>query len=231
MGIFRIAYLTALAAALILLAPSIANHFEWMIGGEGMQYIVRGRWDIALVNIAFFCLFLILTTYKQHVNWRSRNIYAAFIIALFAEMYGFPLTAYFVSSYLGGPVSVDYRPQYRLDFDFMGVMFTLPTMMIVGGAVTVFGLFLISAGWYQVYKGKGKLVRDGLYRYSRHPQYVGILLVTLGWIIHWPTIPTLVMWPILAVVYYRLAKEEEAYVGKKGVEAFEKYKKQTPMFI
>ena len=230
MKTIRLAYLSASVIALVLLAPSIINHFTWMMGGESLPYILKGRWDIALVNILFFTFFIFLTLYKRHVDWRRKNIYVAFIIALFAEMYGFPLTAYFMANYVGA-VNVTYHPNYLLNIDFMGVRFTLPTMMIVGGAITVLGLILVTIGWYQIYKGKGAMVTNGLYRYSRHPQYVGILLVTLGWVIHWPTLLTLIMWPIMAAIYYRLAREEEAWVRSKNHKAFNEYAKETPMFV
>jgi methanethiol S-methyltransferase len=230
MGVFRKAYLASIAAVLLALSPSIANHAIWLMGGEGLPYILRGRWDIVAINVAFFLVFLLLTTYKRRVNWRQKGVYTAFIVALFAEMYGFPLTAYFAARYFG-TVNVVYQPQYSLTFKFLDLWFTLPTMMIIGGAITVFGLLLIAAGWYQVYRGAGKLVTGGLYRYSRHPQYVGILLVTFGWIIHWPTVLTILMWPVLVVVYYRLAREEEGWVAKQDPEAFEEYRRKTPMFI
>ncbi len=230
MGLFRKAYLLLAAASFAALLPSIAAHFEWMLGGQALPNILRDRWDIALVNIAFFGAFVLLTGYRRRVNWRSKGVYTAFIAALFAEMYGFPLTAYFMAKYVG-TVPVDYHPLYSLDISFMGVVFTLPTMMLVGGFITVAGLTLVAAGWYQVYRSRGAAVTGGLYRYSRHPQYVGFLLVTFGWLIHWPTILTLLMWPYLAVVYYRLAREEEEYVMGLYPAEYGLYRERTPMFL
>ncbi|MFH1403953.1 MAG: isoprenylcysteine carboxylmethyltransferase family protein [Candidatus Altiarchaeota archaeon] len=226
----RIIYLTVLAFFCLTLLPSAVRHALFLMGGKGLPSILTGRWDIALVNIAFFLLFLSLLRFKKRVNWRSRNIYAAFIIALFAEMYGFPLTAYFVANYLGA-IEVDYRPAYAIGVSFMGVDFMLPTMMIVGGAITVFGLLLIVLGWYKVYSSLGGLVTDGIYKYSRNPQYVGMILVTFGWIIHWPTILTVLMWPVLAWTYYNLAREEEANMQAQFPGEYAKYKSETPMFI
>jgi len=202
----------------------------WLMGGEGLPFILRGRWDIVSVNAAFFLLFLLLLRYRRQVDWRSRNVYAAFILALFAEMYGFPLTAYFAARYLGA-VEVDYRPSYSLNVGFMGVEFTLPTMMIVGGFVTVVGLALVVLGWYEIYRHREGLVTSGVYRYSRNPQYLGMMLVASGWILHWPTLLTLLMYPLLAATYYRLSREEEALMEKLYPKEFREYRRDTPMFL
>jgi len=202
----RFSYLTLLAITLLLTAPSIAKHFLWLLGGESLPHIVIQRWDIALVNILFFLIFLALFQIKKHVNWRKHNIYAAFIIALFAEMYGFPLTAYFAAKYVGAP-KASYQPAHNISFSFMGADLTMNSMMIIGGAITVGGLLLIIAGWHQVHKKRGTPVTDGLYKYARHPQYTGILLVAFGWIIHWPTALTLLMLPVLVRNYINLARE------------------------
>ncbi|MFC2162048.1 methyltransferase family protein [Candidatus Altiarchaeota archaeon] len=231
MKTYRVVIFALAGLGLLAILPSVIDHTVWMLGGGSLPFILKDRWDIAAINIGFFCVFLLLTKFKRHVNWRSRNIYVAFIVALFAEMYGFPLTAYFVANYLG-VVEVDYRPQYSISFNFLDVTFTLPTMMIVGGIITILGLLLVILGWYQVYKSKGEaIVTAGIYKYSRHPQYVGFMLVTFGWIIHWPTILTLLMWPVLAVTYYRLSREEEKWLRTQFPKELEEYIKNTPMFV
>ena len=230
MRAYRFMFRLSLGILFALMLPAFIRHLLWLMGGEGLPYIITERWDVAAANIAFFMLFLLLLRYRKRVDWRSHGIYSAFIIALFAEMYGFPLTAYLVAHYLG-VVPVTYRPAYALSFKAFGIRFALPTMMLMGSAVTIVGLALVVAGWYGVYTARNRLTTGGIYKLVRHPQYTGILLVTFGWILHWPTLPTLLMWPILAASYYKLAREEEREVEKRYPKDYATYRKKTPMFI
>jgi protein-S-isoprenylcysteine O-methyltransferase Ste14 len=93
------------------------------------------------------------------------------------------------------------------------------------------GIFLIVFGWRRIFRAKDELVTTGIYGYVRHPQYLGFLLLTAGIDFLWVTFSTLLLWPILAFLYYRLAKEEEEKMEERFGEEYRKYKNTVPMFI
>ncbi|MCZ7361839.1 MAG: methyltransferase [Candidatus Methanoperedens sp.] len=103
-------------------------------------------------------------------------------------------------------------------------------VMAVSSIMILTGLALIVLGWRKIHKAAG-FVKDGIYRYSRHPQYLGILLITSAFIIQWPTVLTVIMWPILMVMYIRLAKKEEKEMEEKFGEEYLEYREEVPMLI
>lgn len=189
-----------------------------------------GQWSLVFFYVVLFGLFLLLIPLKRKIERRSASVYLAFIIALYAEMYGFPLTIYALTwlfgyqnplTHVSGHILVGIVGEYL----FFSLLHPLSVLIILAGGI------LIVAGWRNVYAAKGELVINGIYRYVRHPQYLGILLLTLGMIVQWITFPTLLMWPILAVVYYRLARQEEREMEKKFGGRYREYKSKVPMFI
>jgi protein-S-isoprenylcysteine O-methyltransferase Ste14 len=110
--------------------------------------------------------------------------------------------------------------------------------LIIGTVLMIIGVLLVIVGWYIIHKrywskdeGKGELVTGSIYAYIRHPQYTGFLLVTLGMIVDWATLPLLIMWPIMLVIYYKLARKEEQDMEKEFGEAYRAYKARTGMFL
>ena len=189
-----------------------------------------------ILLVVFFALSFIKQ--KQAVEWRSMGLFIGFIVALFTEMYGLPLTIYFLSQWLGTsyPVLSPYSHNnghlwlVLLGLSNLGIAMTV--LHLVSNGLIFFGFYLLYAGWSLIYKSEGKhLVTTGVYSYIRHPQYVGLFLITVGFLIQWPTLITLMLWPFLIFAYYRLAKREEAEVAKQFPDEFAAYKAAVPAFF
>jgi protein-S-isoprenylcysteine O-methyltransferase Ste14 len=195
-----------------------------------------GLWAMVLFNVILFGAFVIgFLRPKKKYEWRTLGVFAAFIVALFTEMYGFPLTIYILLSVFGSEVGIT-DPFEHVSGHLLGTLFGAPewvklVICQLGGFVMLIGLIIMGKGWKQIHRAQGELVTDGIYAYVRHPQYSGLFLITIGMLIQWPTIITLAMWPILMYAYYRLALREEREVEEKFGEAYSVYKNRVPAFI
>jgi protein-S-isoprenylcysteine O-methyltransferase Ste14 len=190
------------------------------------------NWGFAILNITFFGIFILFTQVRKRLAHLPASVYLAFIIALYAEMYGFPLTLYIFTWLFG------YNNIYTLGHLLQGLigenLFALifhVVILPVSNIIMLIGILLIIFGWRKIFKAKGELVTTGIYGYVRHPQYLGIMLLTLGMNIQWLTILSLLLWPFLVILYYRLAKEEAKEMEERFGEEYRKYKQKVPMFI
>ena len=198
-----------------------------------------GLWGLVLVNSAIFIMFAYSFFKPQTArDWRSFGAFSAFLVALFIEMYGFPLTIYLLSGWLQSRFpGIDWFSHdagHLLEMMFgwkahphAGPLHLLSFVLIIGG------FLVISKAWYVLYHAQraGQLATDGLYAFVRHPQYDGFILVLLGFLIQWPTILTLVMFPVLVWMYVRLAKAEEREAIAMFGEAYRAYAARVPAFI
>lgn len=198
-----------------------------------------GLWLLVIINSVIF-IFFAFTFFKPQTrrDWRSFSAFSAFLVALFTEMYGFPLTIYLLSGWLqsrypqvnwlshdaghlleemfGWRANPHFGPFHLLSFAF------------IGG-----GFWLISAGWKVLYNAQRRhmLATTGAYAYVRHPQYVGFVLVLFGFLLQWPTLLTLAMFPVLVFMYTRLARTEEREALAEFGAAYEQYAHNVPAFI
>jgi protein-S-isoprenylcysteine O-methyltransferase Ste14 len=205
----------------------------------GDQIPAYGLWSLVFINSAIF-IFFAFTFFKPKTtrDWRSFGAFSAFLVALFAEMYGFPLTIYLLSGWLQSRYpQIDWfsHDAGHLLEELLGWRanphfgpFHLLSFAFIGG-----GFALISVGWKALYEAQRehRLVTTGLYAYVRHPQYVGFILVMFGFLLQWPTLLTLAMFPVLAVMYVRLARSEERDALATFGAQYERYMKQVPGFI
>jgi protein-S-isoprenylcysteine O-methyltransferase Ste14 len=198
-----------------------------------------GLWGLVLVNSVVFILFA-YSFFKPRTgrDWRSFGAFSAFLVALFTEMYGFPLTIYFLSGWLqsrypnvdwfshdaghllemmfGWKTNPHFGPFHVLSFLFIGA-----------------GFVLIANAWRVLYEAQQRhsLATSGAYSYVRHPQYVGFILVMVGFLVQWPTVLTLAMFPILVVMYVKLARAEEREALASFGDEYRRYMANVPAFI
>jgi protein-S-isoprenylcysteine O-methyltransferase Ste14 len=198
-----------------------------------------GLWSLVIINSAVFIIFAFSFARPQSSrDWRSLGAFSAFVVALFTEMYGFPLTVYLLSGWLGSRF-----PQLDLlSHDAGHLWHTLLGMEgdphfdpfhILSNLLIFGGFVLLAASWKWLYRAQRerKLVTEGPYRYVRHPQYAAFITIMLGFLLQWPTLPTLVMFPVLVWVYARLARREERDSREAFGAEWDAYAAATPAFI
>ncbi len=198
-----------------------------------------GLWALVVLNSAIFIMFA-YSFFKPATarDWRSFGAFSAFIVALFVEMYGFPLTIYLMSGWL----QTQYPGLDVLSHNSGHLWSTLlgekgdPHFgaLHIGSYIFLgFGFFLLSNAWNVLYHAQRRntLATAGPYARIRHPQYVAFVLILLGFLLQWPTLLTLVMFPVLLVMYARLATKEESEMATQFGDGYQEYAKRTPRFI
>ncbi|MCB1044033.1 MAG: isoprenylcysteine carboxylmethyltransferase family protein [Acidobacteria bacterium] len=180
-----------------------------------------GKAGLIALNILMCGAFLLLLPYRKptkHV-WKTRGAFLAFLIALMTEMFGFPLLIFMLAPFF--EVSSIARNYIHAVGHWVAS---------VGTAVSILGLILVAIGWRSIHQSDG-LVTDGIYRFVRHPQYTGLMLFTLGWLVHWPSWFTLGLWPVLIIAYVWLARFEEKMAIEEFGDAYLTYAAKTKRFV
>ncbi len=207
-----------------------------MNGIGDMETYAYGMWPVVLVSIGIFIFFVLgYLRPKKRWEWHSMGTYSAFVVALFTEMYGFPLTIYILTSVLGSQYPV-LNPFSHINghlwVTLAGGSTTVWVIVMLVSNVAMFGgLVIMGKAWKQIHRAGDELTTTGLYRWVRHPQYSTLFLITVGMLIQWPTLVTAAMWPVLMFMYYRLARREEKEMGTRFGEKYLSYKRRVPMFL
>lgn len=203
------------------------------------QPAAYGLWSLVILNSLVFLVFAFSFTKPATArDWRSFGAFSAFIVALFVEMYGFPLTIYLLSGWLSSKFpGIDFLSHdagHLLETMFgweanphFGPFHLLSNLFIAGGFI------LLAVAWRVLYAAQRehRLATDGIYARIRHPQYVAFVSIMFGFLLQWPTLVTLAMFPVLAVMYWRLALREEADMLREFGDDYARYAARTPRFI
>jgi protein-S-isoprenylcysteine O-methyltransferase Ste14 len=195
------------------------------------DWMNNSNWPFVIISIIFFSTFILFLPYRGRLSKRPASVYLAFIVALYVEMYGIPFTAYILLWTFG--VDKMFTFEHILSQLIGDTSFTLFMYVIypIATAIIVIGLLLIIFGWKAIHENKGEMVTTGIYSHVRHPQYLGFLLLTFGMNLEWTTFFTLLLYPVIVVLYYRLARSEEKYSIEIYGDKYKEYMKKVPMLI
>jgi len=197
-----------------------------------------GLWFLVVFNSLLFIVFAASFFHpKSKRDWRVLGGFSAFVVALFTEMYGYPLTVYLLTGPFSGLI-----PGVNLSHN-AGHLWTdligwkgdphFSPFHLASYAFIIGGFWLIAAAWKVLFRAQsqGTLATTGPYSRVRHPQYLGFVLIMIGFLLQWPTLATLVMFPVLLVVYRHLAIREERDVRTDFGEAWDRYAGESPRFL
>jgi protein-S-isoprenylcysteine O-methyltransferase Ste14 len=198
-----------------------------------------GLWSLVLINSLIFIIFAFSFTKPQTKrDWRSFSAFSAFIVALFVEMYGFPLTIYLLSGWLASRYpGVDFfsHDAGHLWNTLLGWKINphFDPLHVLSNVLIFSGFILLSAAWKVLYEAQQnhKLATTGPYAHVRHPQYTGFILIMVGFLLQWPTVVTLIMFPILVTMYVKLARREDREVLAEFGDRYRRYADTTPAFF
>lgn len=202
-----------------------------------------GLWSLVVINSLVFIIFAFsFAGPRSRRDWRSFGAFAAFLVALFTEMYGFPLTIYLLSGWLSSRFpGVDF-----LSHDAGHLLETLAAEFFgwdinphagpfhIASYILIFaGFVLLARSWGILYEAqrRGEIATSGPYAYVRHPQYTGFIAIMLGFLLQWPTLLTLAMFPVLTLMYARLARREESDAVAQFGTPYREYMNQVPAFF
>jgi len=198
-----------------------------------------GLWFLVTINSLIFIIFAFsFTQPRNRRDWRSFGAFSAFIVALFTEMYGFPLTIYLLSGWMGNrypgldPFSHEAGHLWHTLLGWNGDPHLDPLHLLSNGLIFG-GFLLLASAWKVLYEAQQShtLATTGPYAYVRHPQYAGFVLIMPGFLLQWPTLLTLLMFPVLVSMYVKLARREEREVFEEFGDAYARYAATTPPFI
>jgi protein-S-isoprenylcysteine O-methyltransferase Ste14 len=198
-----------------------------------------GLWSLVVINSLVFIIFAFSFAKPQSKrDWRSFGAFSAFIVALFTEMYGFPLTIYLLSGWITSrvpgvdPFSHDAGHLLETLIGWRGNPHFGP-FHLLSNVLIVAGFFVLAAAWRVLYQAQRRhvLATTGPYARIRHPQYAGFVLIMFGFLLQWPTLVTLAMFPILLYMYVRLARHEEKAARAEFGEAYDRYAEAIPAFF
>lgn len=191
-----------------------------------------GMWWAVGLWIIIYGVFLLFVPFYKKSQIKPSGVYLAFIIAFALEMFGVPFSMFAIGWLFGFtlPEGILWGHTLVQYIGFWG--------MYVGILISLTGVALVISGWHRIHKdywskekGQGKLVTSGIYKYIRHPQYTGFFMITMGMMLEWATLPLIILYSLLLVLYYKLAKKEEIDIEKEFGNEYIEYKKKTKMFI